>query len=79
MAEVSTLRDRVLPRAREALTETEYAYTRGRYSYLELIDAQREFLATRATLIEDSAQVHRLRAEIERLTRAPLAPTIEQE
>ena len=76
MAEVAALRDAVLPRTREALTETEYAYQRGRYSYLELIDAQREFLATRATLIEESAHVHRLRAEIERLTRAPIdAPT----
>lgn len=72
MAEAAALRDAVLPRTREALTETEYAYQRGRYGYLELVDAQREFLATRATLIEESAHVHRLRAEIERLTRAPI-------
>jgi cobalt-zinc-cadmium efflux system outer membrane protein len=72
MAEAAALRDAVLPRTQEALTETEYAYQRGRYSYLELVDAQREFLATRATLIEESAHVHRLRAEIERLTRTPI-------
>ncbi len=72
MAEVTALRDIVLPRTGEALSETEYAYQRGRYSDLELVDAQREFLATRATLIEESAHVHRLRAEIERLTRAPI-------
>ena len=72
MTEVGALRDVVLPRTGEALSETEYAYQRGRYSFLELIDAQREFLATRATLIEESAHVHRLRAEIERLTRAPI-------
>ena len=69
--EVEVLRNEVLPRIQEALRETEYAYTRGRYSYLELVDAQRELLETRVTLIAESAQVHRLRVEIERLTGAP--------
>jgi cobalt-zinc-cadmium efflux system outer membrane protein len=43
----------------------------GYYGYLKLVDAQHEYLAVQATLIEaDSA--HTLRPEIERLTTAPL-------
>src|SRR5262249_43452896 len=43
-AKVAALRATVLPRMEEALTETQYAFERGRYGYLELVDAQREFL-----------------------------------
>ena len=70
--EARTLQDDIRPRAAEALKETEYAYERGRYSYLELVDAQREYLAVQAALIEAAASAHTLRAEIERLTNAPL-------
>lgn len=68
-----TLKDDIQPRSAEALEETEYAYARGRYGYLELVDAQREFLAVKASLIEAAASAHTLRAEIERLTNAPLS------
>src|SRR3546814_17870531 len=40
--EARTLKDDMQPRAEEALKETRYAYERGRYGYLELVDAQRE-------------------------------------
>lgn len=73
VAEAGTLADDIRPRAAEALQETEYAYTRGRYSYLELVDAQREYLSVQAALIEAAASAHLLRAEIERLTHTPLA------
>lgn len=72
--EAQTLRDDILPRTSEALRETQYAYDRGRYSYIELVDAQREFLALRAALIDASSNAQSLRVEIERLTNAPLAP-----
>ncbi|WP_428310015.1 TolC family protein [Hydrocarboniphaga sp.] len=71
--EAQTLRNDILPRAEEALKETEYAYQRGRYSYLEWVDAQREYLALQADLIEASSKAQALRVEIERLTHAPLA------
>ena len=69
--EAGTLQSDILPRTEEALQETEYAYQRGRYSYLELVDAQREYLNVQAALIEAAANAHGLRAEIERLTNAP--------
>ena len=70
--EVESLRGGILPRAEEAMNETEYAYERGRYSYLELVDAQREFLALQAAMIDAAANAQTLRAEIERLTNTPL-------
>lgn len=72
-ARVSVLQATVLPRMEEALKETQYAFERGRYSYLELVDAQREFLAAEADRIEAATQAQLLIAEIERLTNAPLA------
>lgn len=73
VAEATALKEQMLPKMDEALKETEYAFQRGRYSYLELVDAQREYLAQQQELIEASANAHTLRAEIERLTNAPLA------
>lgn len=72
-ARVTALQATVLPRMEEALTETQYAFERGRYGYLELVDAQREFLDAQADRIEAAAQAQLLIAEIERLTNAPLA------
>jgi len=72
VTEAETLRNEITPRVQEALDETQYAYERGRYSYLELVDAQREFLDVQKTLIEASANAHSLQVEIERLTNAPL-------
>lgn len=64
----------VIPKMEEALKETEYAFERGRYGYLELVDAQRAYLAVLRQRIEASARAQNLAAEIERLTNAPLAP-----
>jgi len=67
-AEVEALRGRVLPELEAALKDTETAYQRGRYSYLEFADAQRSLIEANAALIEAAARYHMLLAEIERLT-----------
>jgi cobalt-zinc-cadmium efflux system outer membrane protein len=56
-----------------ALDETRYAYERGRYGYLEWVEAQREFIAIRRSLIEAAVNAQVFQAEIERLTGEPLA------
>jgi cobalt-zinc-cadmium efflux system outer membrane protein len=66
--EVPALRDRALPQMEEALRNTTYAFERGRYSYLELIDAQRELLDLQADLIDAATEYHQTLIEIERLT-----------
>jgi cobalt-zinc-cadmium efflux system outer membrane protein len=56
-----------------ALEGTRYAFERGRYSYLEWVDAQRELVEVQRSLIESAANAHLYRAEIERLTGESLA------
>jgi cobalt-zinc-cadmium efflux system outer membrane protein len=73
--EARLLREELIPRIETALEKTEYAYRRGRYSYLEWTDAQRELLEARARLIDVSANFHTLRVEIERLTGQSLDAT----
>ena len=70
ITEAEMLRDRVLPQMEAALTATEYAWQRGRYSYLEWTEAQRERIAVQRALIEAAANAHQFRIEIERLTGA---------
>lgn len=72
--QVTALRERALPRMENALRETEYAYERGRYGYLELSEAQRELMSLRAELIETAFQYHLVLIEIERLAGIRLAP-----
>lgn len=72
-AEVEGLERDVLPRASDALKLTEYAYERGRYSYLEWVDAQRELLEVERQHIDAAADYHLRLAEIERLTGEALA------
>lgn len=72
-SEAEALANDLLPQAEAALKQTEYAYQRGRYSYLEWADAQRELLALRRSRLDACADYHRLLAEIERLTGEPLA------
>lgn len=70
--ETDVLRDEVLPSMEVAVEQSRYAYERGRYGYIEWVAAQRELLDQRRALLEASADVHRFRIEIERLTGAAL-------
>jgi outer membrane protein, heavy metal efflux system len=70
--ETEVLRLDVMPQLERALSATRYAYERGRYGYLELVDAQRALLDARAAAIVSAAAGKDLLAEIERLTSEPL-------
>ena len=73
-AEAQTLRGQVIPQAEQALEQTEYGYQRGRFSYLEMANAQHELIELQRAAIEAAANHHRLATEIERLTGEPLTP-----
>jgi cobalt-zinc-cadmium efflux system outer membrane protein len=75
VTEATMLRETVLPELEAALKNTQLAFERGRYSYLEWTDAQRELIAAQRDRIEASANVHLFLAEIERLTSAPVSGT----
>lgn len=63
-----TLDTEVLPRVKAALKQTEYAYERGRYSYLELVAAQRELLEVKRARIQSAVDAYGYATEIDRLT-----------
>lgn len=69
---VRTLRERIIPDARQALTEYEKAYSSGRFSFLELSDSRRLVLESRREAIQAAEDYHRTRIEIERLLGVPL-------
>jgi outer membrane protein, heavy metal efflux system len=73
--ETRTLREQVIPKAEHALAQTEYGFQRGRFSYLELANAQRDLIEVQRAAIEAAANHYRLAAEIERLTGEPVTPT----
>ncbi len=75
-AEVTALAKDVLPRMEEAEQQSRFAYERGRYGYMEWAAAQRELLDARRALLEATADVHRHRIEIERLTGGALTAAI---
>jgi cobalt-zinc-cadmium efflux system outer membrane protein len=68
ITEAEILRMSVLPEMEGALEDTRYAFERGRYSYLEWVDAQRELIEVQRALIDASVNAHLFRTEIERLT-----------
>ena len=65
---VQTLRQRIIPEAERALRDLEKGYALGRYSFLELLSAQRTLLDARLEVVSTAADYHRYRLEIERLT-----------
>ena len=68
ITESEVLRSSVLPEMEAALEATRIAFERGRYSYLEWVDAQRELIDVQRALIDASVNAHLFRTEIERLT-----------
>ena len=75
--QTQSLREEIIPQAEQALTQTESGYQRGRFSYLEMANAQQELIDLQHTAIEAAANHHRLAAEIERLTGESLAPAVQ--
>jgi cobalt-zinc-cadmium efflux system outer membrane protein len=72
--EVNTLRNAVLPALDAAQQQTREAYLGGRYTYLELVSAQQEYLDAERALIAAATDAHLLRTELERLSGAALPP-----
>lgn len=71
--EATVLEREVIPQMQQALRDVEYAYERGRYGYVELLDAQRALLDAEIAHIDAAGRAQELHNEIERLAAAPLA------
>ena len=66
--EVDALKNEVLPQLKQARYETQKAFNKGRYSYLDWKAVQNEEMAVELALINAAARAHQLHAEIERLS-----------
>ncbi|NOG58888.1 MAG: TolC family protein [Proteobacteria bacterium] len=72
------LEENIIPSAQQALQDYEKLYSTGRYSLLELVEAQRTLLNSRSRLLESVANFHRYLIEIDRLTGALITTGVTQ-
>lgn len=70
---LKNLQSSIIPSLEQALKETQKAYQRGRYSYLDYLTARQELITARRTLIEAGSAALRYGADIEQLTAEPLS------
>ncbi len=70
---VTTLREAIIPQAEYALQEYEKGYAAGRYSFLELTEAQQLLIDLKLETVIAASDYHRYRIEIDRLTGAGLS------
>ncbi|WP_019529053.1 TolC family protein [Dasania marina] len=66
------LRKDIVPALQAALQETQQAYQRGRYGYIDYVSAQQELLTAQRRLIAAASTALRYGADIEQLTAQPL-------
>ena len=74
--EVDTLKNNVLPKLKQARNETQKAFNKGRYSYLDWKAVQHEEMVVELALINAAARAHQLHTEIERLSGKALSANI---
>jgi len=65
--QAETLRDQVLPSARSAFEASREGFKRGKFGYLDVLDAQRTLFEAREGQIDALAEYHAAAADVERL------------
>jgi cobalt-zinc-cadmium efflux system outer membrane protein len=71
-SEVAALKEKVLPGAQRVFETVSEHYREARYSYLEVLDAQRTLFAARTQLLRSLTDYHQAVLAIERLIGEPL-------
>jgi cobalt-zinc-cadmium efflux system outer membrane protein len=69
--EVRILRDTVLPGAKSAVDQTTEGYATGRFSQLDVLDAQRSYIETRTQYVRALSDFQKAAAQIDALTAGP--------
>jgi cobalt-zinc-cadmium efflux system outer membrane protein len=69
--EVRILRDTVLPGAKSAVDQTTDGYATGRFSQLDVLDAQKSYIETRSQYVKALSEFHKAAAQIDSLTAGP--------
>ncbi len=70
---VTDLHKTIIPQAKQALTDYEKGYSAGRYSFLELTEAQQLLIDLKLEVVIAASDYHRYQIEIDRLTGAGLS------
>ena len=70
---VTALRKTIIPQAKQALKDYEKGYAAGRYSFLELTEAQQLLIDLKLEMVIAASDYHRYHIEIDRLTGAGLS------
>lgn len=65
--EATSLRKRILPAAKKAFDSTWHGYEKGKFPYLEVLDAQRTLFDARAQYHQSLKNYHASRANVERI------------
>lgn len=77
-AEASELQTRIIPSAQEALKLSRQGYERGRFSFLEILNAQRTLAETQEQHVTALQRQLNAKATVERLTASAAIPTGDQ-
>ncbi len=75
LADVRTLQQEILPGARSAYDAATKGFELGKFSFLEVLDAQRTFFQARAQYLKNLSDAHRTAAELERVLGAITSPS----
>jgi len=67
LAEVTALREEILPSAQKTLTAIEEGYRQGKFDYLSLLDAQRTYFDAQQQYLNALTTYHKARTDIELL------------
>jgi len=67
VVEAQTLQNEILPGARSAYEAASKGFELGKFSFLEVLDAQRTFFQARAQYLKSLSEAHRTAAELERV------------
>ncbi len=71
------LQKEILPKAEDALVIAKDGFAQGRFSYLEVLDAQRTLFDIKQELIQTATSYHQFLVEMERLIGQPLDENIQ--
>jgi cobalt-zinc-cadmium efflux system outer membrane protein len=74
-AEAAAYRTDVLPRAEDVVVRIEEGYRAGKFSLVDVLDAQRTLAAAQARYADALAAYHGAAATVERLTARPISPS----
>jgi outer membrane protein, heavy metal efflux system len=67
-AKAGALEQEIVPASQNVLTATKAGYTQGKFSYLDVLEAQRAFFEAKAVQLDALAECHAALVDVERLT-----------